>query len=125
MPSSPLAGVRILLVDDDELVREALHDYFVECGAVVVAAESARAALKAFIQAPPDVLVSDLRMPPGEDGILRSPSLPGLWLDPTALFDHDLRQLRKTLRQGTTTAEHKRWAASLRSAARAKTARRR
>ena len=68
MRSSPLAGVRVLLVDDDELVREALHDYFVECGAVVVAAASARAALKAFMQAPPDVLVSDLRMPPGEDG---------------------------------------------------------
>src|SRR5437879_1498676 len=68
MRSSPLAGVRVLLVDDDELVREALHDYFVECGAVVVAAASARASLKAFMQAPPDVLVSDLRMPPGEDG---------------------------------------------------------
>src|SRR5881296_2048613 len=68
MRSSPLAGVRVLLVDDDELVREALHDYFVECGAVVVAAASARAALKAFMQAPPAVLVSDLRMPPGEDG---------------------------------------------------------
>jgi CheY-like chemotaxis protein len=68
MRSSPLAGVRVLLVDDDELVRDALHDYFIECGAVVVAAESARAGLKAFMQAPPDVLVSDLRMPPGEDG---------------------------------------------------------
>ena len=68
MRSSPLAGVRVLLVDDDELVREALHDYFSECGAVVIAAESARSGLKAFMQAPPDVLVSDLRMPPGEDG---------------------------------------------------------
>ena len=68
MRSSPLAGVRVLLVDDDELVREALHDYFSECGAVVIAAESARSGLKAFTQAPPDVLVSDLRMPPGEDG---------------------------------------------------------
>src|SRR6058998_3124693 len=68
MRATPLAGVRILLVDDDELVRDSLHEFFVECGAVVVAAPSARAALKAFMQAPPDVLVSDLRMPPGEDG---------------------------------------------------------
>ncbi|HZF06615.1 MAG TPA: response regulator [Patescibacteria group bacterium] len=68
MRALPLAGVRVLLVDDDALVREALHDYFTECGAVVVAAGSARAGLKAFMQAPPDVLVSDLRMPPGEDG---------------------------------------------------------
>jgi CheY-like chemotaxis protein len=57
----------VLLVDDDELVREALREYFVDCGAVVVAASSARMALDAFIQMPPDVLVSDLRMP-GEDG---------------------------------------------------------
>ncbi len=68
MRPKPLTGVRVLLVDDDELVREALHDYFVECGALVAAAASARAALTAFTASPPDVLVSDLRMPPGEDG---------------------------------------------------------
>jgi len=62
-----LAGVRVLLVDDDELVREALHDYFVDCGAVVVAVDSARRGLDAFTHAPPDVLVSDLQMP-AEDG---------------------------------------------------------
>jgi CheY-like chemotaxis protein len=59
--------VRVLLVDDDEYVREALREYFVECGAVVVTADSGRTAFDAFQQAPPDVLVSDIRMP-GEDG---------------------------------------------------------
>jgi two-component system, OmpR family, response regulator len=68
MHATPLAGVRLLLVDDDELVREALYDFFIECGAVVVAASSAREGLAAFLQGPPDVLVSDLLMPPGEDG---------------------------------------------------------
>ena len=68
MHATPLAGIRILLVDDDELVRDSLHEFFTECGAVVIAAASARAALKAFRQAPPHVVVSDLRMPPGEDG---------------------------------------------------------
>jgi CheY-like chemotaxis protein len=68
MRPKSLAGIRVLLVDDDELVRDALHDYFVECGAVVVVAASARSGLAAFIASPPDVLVSDLRMPPGEDG---------------------------------------------------------
>ena len=67
MHATPLAGVRVLLVDDDEYVREALRDYFVECGAVVVTADSGRAAFDAFQLAPPDVLVSDIRMP-GEDG---------------------------------------------------------
>jgi CheY-like chemotaxis protein len=68
MGATLLAGVRMLLVDDDERVRDALHDYFTECGAVVVGAASARAGLHAFLQAPPDVLVSDLRMP-REDGL--------------------------------------------------------
>ncbi len=68
MRVTPLAGIRVLLVDDDELVRDALHEFFVECGAIVVAASSARAGLEALLQAPPDVLVSDLRMPPAEDG---------------------------------------------------------
>ncbi|HEV8471465.1 MAG TPA: response regulator [Methylomirabilota bacterium] len=68
MSSTPLAGVRLLLVDDDAGVREGLHDFFVDCGAAVVDAGSARAGLSAFIAAPPDVVVSDIRMPPGEDG---------------------------------------------------------
>jgi CheY-like chemotaxis protein len=68
MSESVLAGIRILLVDDDEMVREALCDYFVDCGADVVQAGSARAALAAFTANPPDVLVSDLRMP-REDGL--------------------------------------------------------
>ena len=67
MHATPLAGVRVLLVDDDEYVREALREYFVECGAIVITADSGRMAFDAFRQAPPDVLVSDIRMP-GEDG---------------------------------------------------------
>ena len=78
MHATPLAGVRVLLVDDDELVREALRDYFVECGAVVIAADSARAALEAFTHAPPDVLVSDLQMPHGEDGLWLITAIRGL-----------------------------------------------
>ena len=67
MHAKCLAGIRVLLVDDDEYVREALSEYFFDCGAVVVNASSARMALDAFMQAPPDVVVSDIRMP-GEDG---------------------------------------------------------
>ena len=67
MHTSSLAGVRVLLVDDDELVRDALVEYLFECGAIVVAASSARMAFETFLQAPPDVLVSDLGMP-REDG---------------------------------------------------------
>jgi CheY-like chemotaxis protein len=67
--SRPLAGVRLLLVDDDERVREGLRDYLTDCGAAVAEASSAREGLSAFLASPPQVLISDLRMPPGEDGI--------------------------------------------------------
>lgn len=68
MSDTPLAGVRLLLVDDDERVRAGLQEYFADCGAIVVEANSARAGLRAFLALRPDVLVSDIRMP-GEDGM--------------------------------------------------------
>jgi hypothetical protein len=46
------------------------------------------------------------RLEPGEDGILRSGVFPGLWLDPRALFDDDLRRLREVVLAGTSTLEH-------------------
>ena len=79
MNDAPLAGIRVLLVDDDEMVREALRDYLMDCGATVVEAGSARAALALFIDNPPDVLVSDLRMP-REDGLWLIAAVRGLSL---------------------------------------------
>jgi CheY-like chemotaxis protein len=63
-----IAGVRVLVVDDDDGVREAVRDYLVDCGADVVSAGSADAALLTFVEAPPDVLISDIGMP-GHDGL--------------------------------------------------------
>lgn len=40
------------------------------------------------------------------EGILRSRTLPGLWLDPKALLDLNVPRLRETLRRGLTSAEH-------------------
>ncbi|HVU03560.1 MAG TPA: ATP-binding protein [Polyangiaceae bacterium] len=62
-----LAGVRVLVVDDEQDARELLEAVFVEAGALVATAASAAegfAALRDFL---PDVLVSDIGMP-GEDG---------------------------------------------------------
>jgi len=62
-----LGGVRVLLVEDDPETRAALEVLLRQAGAEVTAVESAAAAVRAFEQSPPDLLVSDIGMP-GEDG---------------------------------------------------------
>ncbi|HEU4593671.1 MAG TPA: ATP-binding protein [Pyrinomonadaceae bacterium] len=65
MPS--LAGLRILVVDDEADARDLLRELLERCGAEVTTAESASAALEAIGRSRPDVLISDIGMP-GEDG---------------------------------------------------------
>ncbi len=68
-----LAGVRVLLVDDDDDLRDMIAMVLEESGAVVTQARTANEALDAFIAATPDVLVSDLGMPAQDGfGLLRS-----------------------------------------------------
>lgn len=63
-----LNGNRILIVDDDEMLREMLNDVFTLSGAVVEEAENGRRALEKIKTSDFDVVVSDIRMP-GGDGI--------------------------------------------------------
>jgi CheY-like chemotaxis protein len=53
----------VLVVDDDDGVREAIRDYLIDCGADVVSVRSARAAMLMLAEARPDVLISDISMP--------------------------------------------------------------
>jgi CheY-like chemotaxis protein len=62
-----LAGLDILVVDDDEDGREVLTIVLESRGATVRAVSSVSEALDALQQHRPDVVVADLRMP-GEDG---------------------------------------------------------
>jgi CheY-like chemotaxis protein/two-component sensor histidine kinase len=74
-----LAGVRVLVVDDDRDTRELLTEALGESGARVTSADSARRALEVLIADGADVLVSDIGMPE-EDGLSlmrRIRSLPG------------------------------------------------
>jgi PAS domain S-box-containing protein len=62
-----LAGLRVLVVDDDPDTLEVLETVLEQEGASVTAASSAREAFERLEGERPDVLVSDLAMP-GEDG---------------------------------------------------------
>lgn len=61
--SLPLAGIRILLVDDEIDTRDFMSFLLQQDGATVSEASSATEALEAFAQSLPDILLSDLGMP--------------------------------------------------------------
>src|SRR5262249_21242413 len=66
-PLRSLQGVRLLVVDDHDDVRESLTRLLEYAGAEVTAAPSAVEALKVVRETPLDIVVSDLGMP-HEDG---------------------------------------------------------
>jgi CheY-like chemotaxis protein len=68
-PAEPivLAGVRVLVVDDDTDARDLLRRVLAEQGCVVAGAASAQEALRELETAPWDVLLTDIGMP-GTDG---------------------------------------------------------
>ena len=61
--SSPLAGLKIIVVDDDADSRDFIAFVLEQDGAEVIALPSAQQALHEFPDAKPDVLVSDIGMP--------------------------------------------------------------
>jgi CheY-like chemotaxis protein len=65
--SRPLAGVRLLIVEDNSDTRNALKFLLEYNGAEVLTAASADEGRAAFAELRPHVLISDLGMP-GEDG---------------------------------------------------------
>ena len=63
-PASPdLAGLRVLVVEDDPDTRDVITMMLEESGALVTTAKTVEAALSALETATPDVLMSDLSMP--------------------------------------------------------------
>jgi CheY-like chemotaxis protein len=61
--SERLAGVRVLVVDDEPLVRQVVTILLQDYGAVVTSVGSAADALRVLPVERPDVLLTDLTMP--------------------------------------------------------------
>jgi CheY-like chemotaxis protein len=59
----PLQGIRILLVEDEEAVRQPVARYLTRRGATVAEAAHGVEAMARVAQVRPDVIVADLRMP--------------------------------------------------------------
>ena len=62
-PSSPLEGVRVLVVDDDTDSRDFLVFALEDFGAIATAVTCASSALEVLTTFQPDVLISDIGMP--------------------------------------------------------------
>ena len=78
-----LAGVRILIVDDDRDARDILQRWFKYMGAVAMSAASADDALSVFQRRRPDVVITDIAMPV-RDGTWLREKLRGLeWIHQT------------------------------------------
>ena len=75
-----IAGVRVLLVEDDDDTREAYATMLAELGTQVRAEPSAARALRALGEFHPDVILSDIAMP-GEDGYCFIKKVRGLAAD--------------------------------------------
>ena len=66
-PASSLAGLRVLVIDDELDARTLLTTMIERCGAQVVAVSSAQEGLESIETWRPDVLIADIGMPE-EDG---------------------------------------------------------
>ncbi|MEH2234470.1 MAG: response regulator [Nostoc sp.] len=66
-PALPLAGLNILVVDDDDDSRFYITTVLEADGATIMAVASAAVALKVLPELQPDVLICDIAMP-DEDG---------------------------------------------------------
>ena len=62
MSETPSRARRVLVVDDDKLIRTMLSDFLTEAGYVVDTAEDAKQALERLAE-PYDAMLSDIMMP--------------------------------------------------------------
>jgi DNA-binding NtrC family response regulator len=70
-----LQGLRVLVVDDEESVRHAIHTLLTAHGCEVLQASDVRSAMLHVLKQHPDLALVDFRLRQGEDGIATVRSL--------------------------------------------------
>jgi DNA-binding NtrC family response regulator len=63
VPLDPQPGRRVLIIDDEEIIRDSASVYLEDSGFVVYQASDGREGLERFRETAPDVVLLDLRMP--------------------------------------------------------------
>ncbi|MBP5266141.1 MAG: response regulator, partial [Lachnospiraceae bacterium] len=56
-------GFRVLVVDDEKMIREAIRAYLTKMGCLVTEAEDGREALRIFAEEAIDFIILDLMLP--------------------------------------------------------------
>jgi len=86
--NGPLAGYRILVVDDEEDIRDFLLTLLADAGAQIAEAGSGTEALEVARQVQPDLITLDLSMPGGDgmDAFLDLRSDPALGAIPICII---------------------------------------
>lgn len=84
MTAAAVATRNILIVEDEESIREALVELFEIEGNAVVAAEALPAALELLRSQPYDLIITDLRLGGKRDGGLQVLAMAGM-LSPNAI----------------------------------------
>jgi PAS domain S-box-containing protein len=60
-PASPSS--KVLIIDDDDVIRITMHDYLAEAGFAIDEAEDGQSGLSAFERSPADIVLLDVMMP--------------------------------------------------------------
>lgn len=81
-----MATVKILVVDDEKIIRNALERELESAGFEVDSALSGEAALEMVKKKKYDIIFLDMSMPPGIDGIQTCRAIKEIDPDPTAIF---------------------------------------
>lgn len=63
MSHNPRTGRRVVLVDDDEIIRDLAALHLRNAGYCVITAEDAAVAGREILSEPPDIIVCDVEMP--------------------------------------------------------------